>query len=174
MKKLTVLLMVLFAFLLSSCSNTVTVTFDASGGSAVSSLTLEKGSTLSKLYPKSEKEGFDFVGWCDENCITIYNKDTVINEDVTLYAQWFTAIYYIYFELDLDIDLLPMSYTYPTDVYIPYASYDLDSYKEGYTFEGWYLDSSFYELLTLDSFDGVFPARDITLYAKYIPKTSNE
>ena len=55
----------------------------------------------------------------------------------------------------------------------PYASYDLDSYKEGYTFEGWYLDSAFDELLTLDSFDGVFPARDITLYAKYIPKTSN-
>jgi len=69
--------------------NEVTVSFDCQGGSAVSSLKVEPGSTVETL-PVSEKFTYHFDGWFTavNGGGTKFLADTVVKEDITLYASW--------------------------------------------------------------------------------------
>ena len=69
--------------------DTFTVSFDAQGGSAVSSQTVAKGKLVTKPATPA-KEGFTFGGWVTEengNTLWKFNTDTV-SADMTLYATW--------------------------------------------------------------------------------------
>lgn len=68
---------------------TCTVTFDSQGGSAVASLTVVKGATMSE--PGSPTyAGYSFAGWYAEStCATAWNfASDAIMGDRTLYAKW--------------------------------------------------------------------------------------
>lgn len=65
---------------------TITITFDSKGGSAVSPITINKGTTLT--LPKNPKyKGYTFKGWTDKHGKVIYNN-ALLEEDTTLYANW--------------------------------------------------------------------------------------
>lgn len=65
---------------------TITITFDSKGGSAVSPITINKGTTLT--LPKDPKyKGYTFKGWTDKHGKVIYNN-ALLEEDTTLYANW--------------------------------------------------------------------------------------
>lgn len=65
---------------------TITITFDSKGGSAVSPITINKGTTLT--LPKNPKyKGYTFKGWSDKHGKVIYNN-ALLEEDTTLYANW--------------------------------------------------------------------------------------
>jgi len=68
---------------------TVTVTFNSDGGSAVAPVTLTKGETLGGKYTKPAKANLFFGGWFEG--VTEYDQSTVINVDVTLKASWLTG-----------------------------------------------------------------------------------
>lgn len=67
-------------------NDTVIVHFDTKGGSAVDSISLTKGSTLT-LPEAPTKKGYTFVTWEDNDGVEI-GEDTVIKRSTTLYAVW--------------------------------------------------------------------------------------
>jgi uncharacterized repeat protein (TIGR02543 family) len=66
----------------------VTVTFNLDGGSpAIGPFTVDEGDSLGDLFPSvPAKENYNFDGWFDGT--TQYDKDTPINNNVTLTAKW--------------------------------------------------------------------------------------
>ena len=67
-------------------AETITITFDSKGGSAVDPITINKGAEL--ILPKNPTyAGYTFKGWYDKNETPIRNK-ALLKEDTTLYAKW--------------------------------------------------------------------------------------
>lgn len=65
---------------------TITITFDSKGGSAVDSITINKGTEL--ILPQDPTyAGYTFKGWYDINETPIHNN-VLLDEDTTLYARW--------------------------------------------------------------------------------------
>ena len=65
---------------------TITITFDSKGGSAVDSITINKGTEL--ILPQDPTyAGYTFKGWYDINETPIHNN-AILGEDTTLYAKW--------------------------------------------------------------------------------------
>ena len=68
----------------------VTVTFDANGGQCdTTSLKIISGETVSAL-PTPVREGFDFLGWFDENGGE-FTAETAVTADITVTAKWEVA-----------------------------------------------------------------------------------
>ena len=68
----------------------VTVTFDANGGQCdTTSLDITSGETVSAL-PTPIREGFDFLGWFDENGGE-FTAETAVTADITVTAKWAVA-----------------------------------------------------------------------------------
>ena len=67
-------------------AETITITFDSKGGSAVDPITINKGAEL--ILPKNPTyTGYTFKGWYDKNETQIRNN-AFLKEDTTLYAKW--------------------------------------------------------------------------------------
>ena len=65
---------------------TITITFDSKGGSAVEPITINKGTEL--ILPQDPTyAGYTFKGWYDINETPIHNN-AILGEDTTLYAKW--------------------------------------------------------------------------------------
>ena len=65
---------------------TITITFDSKGGSAVDPITINKSTEL--ILPKDPTyAGYTFKGWYDINETPIHNN-ALLEEDTTLYAKW--------------------------------------------------------------------------------------
>ena len=64
------------------------VTFEEDGGDAVTDMEVTCGSAIGTL-PSTFKEDHNFGGWYEEDTLdTLVTVETVINEDVTFYADW--------------------------------------------------------------------------------------
>ena len=64
------------------------VSFVTNGGSAVSSISVAEGSTITTL-PTTTKDGYTFAGWfIDPSCSTLFDQTTKITSIITLYAGW--------------------------------------------------------------------------------------
>ena len=65
-----------------------TVCFDTNGGTTISDKVVSKGEKISR--PEDpEKEGYKFGGWySDSSYTTLFDFDSVISEDTTIYAKW--------------------------------------------------------------------------------------
>ena len=69
-------------------ANAHTVTFNSNGGSAVPSQEVEDGEKATKPTDPT-KAGAEFVNWySDETLETVYDFNTVVTADITLYAKW--------------------------------------------------------------------------------------
>ena len=65
-----------------------TVSFDTDGGSAVSSQKV-RGNGRATVPAAPYKTGFEFDGWYTTNdLVDLYDFDTLVKEDITLYAGW--------------------------------------------------------------------------------------
>jgi len=71
--------------------NKYTVTFDASGGSAVPAHTVEYGSRAAKP-DDPVRDGYRFLGWFLADAAAAYDFDTPVTADVTLTARWEVAV----------------------------------------------------------------------------------
>ena len=67
-------------------AETITITFDSKGGSAVDPITINKGAELI-LTKNPTYAGYTFKGWYDKNGTQIHNN-ALLKEDTTLYAKW--------------------------------------------------------------------------------------
>jgi uncharacterized repeat protein (TIGR02543 family) len=68
--------------------NQYTITFDSNGGSAVSAITQDYGTSVTA--PSNPvKEGYTFSGWfLDKELSNSYSLNSMIADDITLYALW--------------------------------------------------------------------------------------
>ena len=84
------LILVLFLILSinSVYADTYTVKFNTNEGTIISDLVIEEGNMITKPTNPS-KEGYTFAGWyTDDTFTTLFNFNTVITDNLTLYAKW--------------------------------------------------------------------------------------
>ena len=141
-------------------ANTYTVTFDSTGGSEMTTKTIEVlyGEQLGDM-PVPIRTGYFFRGWYDApvegKCYgnsdgkgtSRYDK----TENCTLYAQWKINRYTITFDTAGGSEIAPITQDYDTAITAP-----ADPTKEGYTFIGW--DKAI---------PTTMPAENITLTARW-------
>ncbi|MFA5526315.1 MAG: InlB B-repeat-containing protein, partial [Acholeplasmataceae bacterium] len=158
-KALWVITVLLLSFLAACGNRTITIQFDAKGGSSVETMEVKQLITIEE--PTTIREGYTFGGWFYEDTYeTIFDFDKGASRNIKLYAKWTINQYTISFETDSDEDISPITGDYQSTLSIPN---NLE--KEGYTFGGWYRDEDLTE-----SFNQTrMPAQDMTLYAKWNP-----
>ena len=129
-----------------------TVTFNANGGTEVSSI---KTGILQEI-PFTEKENYEFAGWYENSSLS-GEKITVpytVKQDITLYAKWLLT-YLVTLETDGGSEIASFRARTIESVQEPE--------KTGFTFIEWYLDSGLNNKAD-------FPltiSKDTTLYAAY-------
>ena len=101
------------------------ISFDTDGGSAVSSIIQDFGSTIVKPLDPT-KEGYTFTGW--EPVI----PSTMPSSDLTIKAKWSVNKYTISFDSDGGSIVPPITLDYGSAIIAP-----ISPTKEGYTFNGW-------------------------------------
>ncbi|MEY9980168.1 InlB B-repeat-containing protein [Lysinibacillus sp. RC79] len=140
--------------------NTVTVTFDANGGSKVPSQSVGSGE-LVKVPSTPVKEGYTFAGWYkDKGLMEAWNfNQDVVTKDITLYAKWSKGSYIVTFDANGGSKVPFQSVESGKLVKAPSTPV-----KEGYTFAGWYKDKGLTEAW---NFNQDVVTQDITLYAKW-------
>lgn len=137
------------------------VTFHANGGihdNLLSMYTVEDDVILED----ATKEGYEFMGWYTDASYTspITTIKSGSTGDLALYAQFEVIEYAIIHDADGGQHDNPDSYTIEDEVSLTDAS------KNGYNFEGWFLDE---ELATTVTEIEAGTTGDMTLYAKYEP-----
>jgi uncharacterized repeat protein (TIGR02543 family) len=152
------------------------IAFDGNGSTSgsMSSLTdCDYGSSYILPANQFELPDYTFTGWNtmkNGSGTTYQDKASVKNlsltdgDTVTLYAQWKPTEYDITYVLDggTNNTTNPSSYTGTSTIYLK------DPTKTGYTFGGWYKNSSF---TTSVSTIAKGSTGDLTLYAKWTPIT---
>ena len=132
---------VLLMFNFASCKTEIestttyyTVTFEADGGSEVSSQKIESGKKATS--PDSTKTGYYLSGWY--NGETVFDFRTPITSDLTLKAKWTAYKYTIVFDKNggTGDDMQSLSCTYDKDVALTMNSYTAPA---GKVFVGWAL-----------------------------------
>ena len=116
--------------------------------------------------PSPTRTGYTFAGWYKETSFqNLVTSSTVVSTigDHTLYAKWNANQYTVSYSSEGNV--LPDTKTVTYD-----SQYGelLSLTREGYTFDGWYLDSTFVTPITATT--TVQTPRDHTLYAKWTAK----
>lgn len=159
----------------------VTITFDVDGGKAVNPIKAAKGDMI--RLPKTEKQGYDFLGWYTEKeggiLLGIPGSEMKAVKDMTAYALWEKEA-----DKDTDNDTDPetckvtfhagkgtikvkeLTIIRDGSLYLPMPE------REGYDFTGWYLDDE------LTQFAGAYHdtyriTRDTDFYAKWEKSKDN-
>lgn len=159
----------------------VTIAFDADGGKEVNPIKAAKGDII--RLPKTEKEGYNFLGWYTEKdggiLLGIPGSEMKAVKDMTAYALWEKEAEK---DTDNDADLETCKVTFHAgkgtikvreltiikdgSLYLPMPE------REGYDFTGWYLDDD------LTQFAGAYHdtyriTRDTSFYAKWEKSKEN-
>jgi uncharacterized repeat protein (TIGR02543 family) len=138
--------------------NDYTISFNSNGGSAVTAITQEFGTTVSAPTPPT-KTGNTFVGWySDIGLTTAYTFTTMPASNITLYAKWTVNDYTISFVSNGGSAVTAITQAYGSTVSAPTAPT-----KTGNTFAGWYSDVGLTTAYTFTT----MPASNTTLYAKW-------
>ena len=142
------------------------IEYDKNGGTGTitnqrkthgTNITLNNGTGLSKT-------GYTFIGWSENQTATQaqYGKSAsyTANKSVKLYAVWQANTYNISYVLNggTNNSSNPSTYTYGKGATLSNAT------KQGYTFDGWYTESTFENKITSIS---TTQTGNITVYAKY-------
>ncbi|MDR0289513.1 MAG: InlB B-repeat-containing protein [Treponema sp.] len=135
------------------------VIFETNGGSAVKTQTVGKNGTASRPIPS--KEGHTFDNWYSNSGLTtVYDFDTPVASDITLYARWTLNTYAVTF---MDGSTVLAALTRNNVAHGSSVSKPGDPAKDGYTFDNWYANS---ELTAPFSFDVPITA-NTDVYAKF-------
>lgn len=130
-----------------------TATFVANGGKEVAA---QQDVTVVESAPVTTREGYTFEGWYTDKAFTEKAEfPFTLNADTTFYAKWQLIQYEVTFVTNGGSAVESI-----TDTVIEEAPVTA---REGYTFEGWYLDEDLTE-------EAEFPMTltdDATLYAKW-------
>lgn len=154
--RMKILLLALMIFSLFGCSEketTVLINFEAGVEIVIEDHVFVQGETL----PVAHKEGHTFLGWFtseNENA-PMFNWEDVTEEEITLYAKWEVKDYQIRF-FDWDFSLVETwtrAYGQTLDSHRPEGEFE----RAEHLFYGW------------QPLPETMPARDLDIYALYVP-----
>lgn len=175
---LSVLLIMCFAISFTACGGgndsdgdanggveeKVTVSYELDGGTlptdAPKSYIKGEAPDFSKVKPT--RDGYVFDGWyIDAGFKTAFSENAVTGTSVKLYAKWSEAGYTISYELDGGTlpEGAPTKHIPGERTSLPFPT------KEGFIFDGWYLDADFEEIIVSINKD---VAEDVTVYVKWL------
>ena len=129
-----------------------TVSFDLNYNDLpINDVILTKNSKVAK--PENPiREGYTFIEWQLDNVTFDFN--TLITEDITLTALWSVSEYTITFDSNDGSEVADLTLEFNSEINLPTPS------KEGYTFKGWLLDGSLFDLTNM-------PASNLELVADW-------
>ncbi len=107
--------------------------------------------------PETEKDGYTFNGWVDENGETVDLPSTMPEEDVTIKADYSVNSYNVTYYVDGNIYDGPTATVYGTAIAEPSVPT-----KVGYSFAGWLDDAD-----KKPSDYGMMPSTDLEFYAQW-------
>ncbi len=162
-------------FIVTEKSNSIVlneflVSFNYQNGTSENIVSVQEGNVVEKPIDPVY-EGYIFKGWYTNSLYTTpFDFNTPITFDLILYAKWEeepldpnVKAYTVLFITDCDTQLEKKQIQEGKKLPTPASLV-----KEGYTFAGWYTDSSFQEAYNFD-----LPVyEDITLYAKWIEQVT--
>jgi len=117
-----------------------TVTFDSTGGSAVSDQSVTDGE-LATAPPDPSKTGYTFIHWYLDDPLVEFNFTTPITAAVTLHAAYQIIIYTVTYQDDLTI-------LDTEDVTHGEFLIGFTPVKNNYTFDGWMLEGVLFDFET--------------------------
>ena len=123
--------------------NSYTVTFNSNGGSAVSNITQNYGTSITKPTDPT-RTGYTFGGWYNEASLT--NPVTWpfnISSNLTFYAKWNINSYTVTFNSNGGSAVTAITQNYGTSITKP-----TDPTRTGYTFGGWYSNAALTSVVT--------------------------
>ena len=137
---------------------TYVATFISNGGSKEDIQNVNHGSKVSKP-DNPTKANYSFIGWfIDEELKTAYNFDSIVNDDLTLYAKWEFSNIFIYFNENDGSNVDDQVVNVGEKVIEPD-----DPIREGYDFDGWYADAT---LTTVFDFNTILD-KNTNIFAKW-------
>lgn len=137
-----------------------TISFETDEGTAVDDQMVEEDHQI--VVPSHpSKVGYTFEGWyLDQNFTQALTQNIVPTDNMVIYAKWDMITYTVSFVTQNNTEIDPITINFGESVTLPDQPL-----REGYTFEGWYLDQNyetrFDESMILES--------HTTLYAKWSP-----
>ena len=148
------------------------ITYHWNGGDELSSAPITFIYNVGTTLPTAEemhKDHYTFAGWAREESSTNYVTQIEASqyaEDQTFYAQWTPANYTIQFHTNGGTTVADLNYLYGSETTLK------KSYRNGYTFGGWYADAaltqSVGEKVTSATIQANSPAT-LSFYAKWTP-----
>ncbi len=112
---------------------TVTITFVTNGGNELAPVTLKQGEELT--LPQAQKEGLVFSGWYFDTKFENSCSDKItVQKDETLYARYCAILT---FDSSGGTEVAPRTYYEGEEIGVLPASY-----KNGFSFGGWYYDEN--------------------------------
>ena len=142
--------------------STYILKFETNGGNKISPLSKTRGTSIDLTVYKPTKEGFVFEGWYSDSALTKPVDKVTLNSNMTVYAKWSDTTD----EDDVTLTFVPNGGSTVSSLTTDKGTVvDINDYitlREGYTFEGWYLD----EELTIPV-DTHTLHNDTTVYAKW-------
>ena len=142
-------------------TKTYEITFNSNGGNSVETQIINKDDKVIKPVDPT-KEGYIFSGWfIDEELTNLYNFETTVTDDFTLYAKWeemLSETYTISFNSNGGSEIESQIVNKDDKVTEPESPI-----RERYIFKGWFIDE---ELTNLYDFETTVTG-DFTLYAKW-------
>ena len=136
------------------------VNFESNGGTEIKPQTVVYGKKATEPSNPS-KEKFVFEGWyTDKDCTKVFNFDTEIKSDITLYAGW-KSVHTVSFDANGGILSGPETQSVISGEKVTNPT---NPSKENYAFLGWYTDAEFTNKYNFD----LAVENSFTLYAKWM------
>ena len=139
------------------------ITVNTNGGTAVTPITFDEGSSLGTIPSDPKKTGYTFAGWFSNEGLTSgFNFATDVSrltDNITVYAKWNPKQYKATFVVNGGSYVSQQTLDYNTAITKPQ-----DPKRTHYTFGGWYTDEG---LITAYNFETSVITQDISLYAKW-------
>jgi uncharacterized repeat protein (TIGR02543 family) len=140
----------------------LTITFQSNGGSAVAPISFSPGATIT-IPQNPTKAGYNFKGWyVDQSLTNLFSLTNIPTNNITLYAKW-AEIITITFNSNGGSAVASYNHEAGTVINAP-----TQPVKSLHSFGGWYSDQALTTLYTFTT----MPTQDITLYAKWNPVTT--
>ena len=139
------------------------IAFDNNGHGSKSS-NINNVSSIPDSLPILEDDDYSFGGWyIDSNLTVLATSGTRLNENIILYAKWTKITDYN--SISLTFETNGGTYIKTQKIIIGNAANKPDNpTKEGYIFDGWYIDSTFTKAFNFNT----LLSSNKTIYAKWL------